>query len=520
MPAKKKSCFQITSVTQAQVAANSATDDTESLDDPDESRTEDVSSEIFDMSRTEVCDRSSSEETLNNVGYSEGQTPQNGGVGPRNLGNHQGTQASGTQTAQVTSSSSATTITSCSSRFRVIKLDHGTGEPFRRGRWTCTEYYEKDPEGSVMSRTVDSIWHTNVTEPRADRDSGLGTTVGSVMASDVNSDGSGFTGPPHNLEPHSFNVALGSGSPESFSNKPVPPSAQHSLQSARSRGRTPGCPSSEISQHPSFSSSAAAALSTPDYYAPTAKPAGSDINQSAWLRPAQHAHYSHPASPWGEPFRRTCRQSGVVPSSHPGHRRGAGSGYSRNVWTPWRCSFRERTSVICPKYGAASCVGAVEQHCPYALHSAAAAGGTVPGLRSNAWFIDNSAKHSELARSTGDARCRITQYLRTQPGIPGSRNGTAAGIGAGIFSQMDESRRMSDVSAQVHGKDMVKTLITEGLQLPSPSVNSLFGIPIPIDGEDDRWGATGGLNDLRGLTAWTLRLGSHSHGRPGNVKGF
>lgn len=76
MPAKKKSCFQITSVTTAQVAS-SITEDTESLDDPDESRTEDVSSEIFDVSRAtdygpeDVCERSSSEETLNNVGEAE-----------------------------------------------------------------------------------------------------------------------------------------------------------------------------------------------------------------------------------------------------------------------------------------------------------------------------------------------------------------------------------------------------------------------------------------------------------------
>ncbi|TNN84112.1 TSC22 domain family protein 2 [Liparis tanakae] len=78
MPAKKKSCFQITSVTQAQVAASSITDDTESLDDPDESRTEDVSSEIFDVCRPDltVCERSSSEETLNNVGETpESQQP-------------------------------------------------------------------------------------------------------------------------------------------------------------------------------------------------------------------------------------------------------------------------------------------------------------------------------------------------------------------------------------------------------------------------------------------------------------
>lgn len=68
MLSKKKSCFQITSVTQAQVATNSITDDTESLDDP-ESRTEDMSSsEIYDISKSgdfeaETCDVSLYDET-------------------------------------------------------------------------------------------------------------------------------------------------------------------------------------------------------------------------------------------------------------------------------------------------------------------------------------------------------------------------------------------------------------------------------------------------------------------------
>ncbi|XP_064797225.1 TSC22 domain family protein 2-like [Oncorhynchus masou masou] len=238
MPAKKKSCFQITSVTQAQVAASSATDDTESLDDPDESRTEDVLSEIFDMSRAdyepEVCDRSSSEETLNHVGEQEapGVIPQVGQLpalsGPANegfatrkvgvAGSHVSQQTLGTgsssdlptisqsrlvqQPAPVTSGvatnvsvstsqpvvtsstpTSTTSTTSCSSRFRVIKLDHGTGEPFRRGRWTCTEFYEKDSEGNtVVNRTADNIRHANALDPSADRDSGLGLTGGSVVA--------------------------------------------------------------------------------------------------------------------------------------------------------------------------------------------------------------------------------------------------------------------------------------------------------------------------------------------------
>uniref|UniRef100_A0A8C5EB81 TSC22 domain family protein 2 n=1 Tax=Gouania willdenowi TaxID=441366 RepID=A0A8C5EB81_GOUWI len=132
MPAKKKSCFQITSVTQAQVAANSIADGTQSLDDPD-------------VSRAEIggCD------TLNNVGDP-----------------HEGIVNGGL----------------CGSRFRVIKLDHGTGEPFRRGRWSCTEFYEKDSESNV-SRTVDtSIKPAAATfDPSTERDSGLGANNGNSV---------------------------------------------------------------------------------------------------------------------------------------------------------------------------------------------------------------------------------------------------------------------------------------------------------------------------------------------------
>ncbi|XP_010080651.1 PREDICTED: TSC22 domain family protein 2 [Pterocles gutturalis] len=209
MPAKKKSCFQITSVTTAQVAS-SITEDTESLDDPDESRTEDVSSEIFDVSRAtdygpeDVCERSSSEETLNNVG--EAETP--GSVSPNLLLDGQrcsvplpaaapGTAVAGGRGAQTALPStgpsasaapgtmSQTVAAACSSRFRVIKLDHGTGEPYRRGRWTCMEYYDRDSDGgSVLGRTGDCIRHSSTFEQAAqDRDSGLGATGGSVVVS-------------------------------------------------------------------------------------------------------------------------------------------------------------------------------------------------------------------------------------------------------------------------------------------------------------------------------------------------
>lgn len=73
---KKKSGFQITSVTSAQINVsgnNSLADDTESYDDMDESHTEDLSSsDMLDVSMsratdTGVPDRSSSDETLNSL---------------------------------------------------------------------------------------------------------------------------------------------------------------------------------------------------------------------------------------------------------------------------------------------------------------------------------------------------------------------------------------------------------------------------------------------------------------------
>ncbi|XP_071386499.1 TSC22 domain family protein 1 isoform X1 [Centroberyx affinis] len=84
---KKKSGFQITSVTPAQISVstnNSIAEDTESYDDLDESHTEDLSSsEILDVSLSRANDiagaeRSSSEETLNN--FHEAETP--GAISP------------------------------------------------------------------------------------------------------------------------------------------------------------------------------------------------------------------------------------------------------------------------------------------------------------------------------------------------------------------------------------------------------------------------------------------------------
>ncbi|XP_061426236.1 TSC22 domain family protein 1-like isoform X2 [Lethenteron reissneri] len=252
MPTKKKSGFQITSVTAAQ--PNSVAEDTESYDDLDESRTEDISSEILDGSRNAdfepgAYERSSSEETLNNVGEgvdTPALTPVHaqGGVFMVNGGPHIGPGNAAAQghsaavnltaptrvapspaaaaaaavasTAPAAAPPSSQTVAGpavaaafsaqaqpgvaspraaaaavppatpppaaqamvaapvsvatapssqvapsnqqqqqqqphhhhhhlpvCSSRFRVVKLDTTT-EPYKKGRWTCTEYYEKE----------------------------------------------------------------------------------------------------------------------------------------------------------------------------------------------------------------------------------------------------------------------------------------------------------------------------------------------------------------------------------------
>ncbi|PWA14547.1 hypothetical protein CCH79_00014994 [Gambusia affinis] len=195
---KKRSCFEITSVTPAQKSEPEAGgivvgDGSERLDDPQELRT--------DPRSPGGCDRISPDDTFNNVGENqEGQLPFTspfiGGISikstssgrntPHNVGgsvpfvpsSHIVTSA----TAVITSMSHTAPSNSCSSRFRVIKLDHSNGEPFRRGRWTCTEFYVKESDSGVH-RTVDSLKSSPSVDHSVDRDSGLGATYNSIVGS-------------------------------------------------------------------------------------------------------------------------------------------------------------------------------------------------------------------------------------------------------------------------------------------------------------------------------------------------
>ncbi|KAJ8418891.1 hypothetical protein AAFF_G00003900 [Aldrovandia affinis] len=608
MPAKKKSCFQITSVTQAQVAASSITDDTESLDDPDESRTEDVSSEIFDVSRAdfepEVCDRSSSEETLNNVGESEphgavplhiphdGQLPAmtgplNGGfafrstavsgvalVGPPHVlgagapagqpptavvglvqqqpapvsavtgaqnvttGTSQQQQQPPPPVAATTTAASSTTTTttattaSCSSRFRVIKLDHGTGEPFRRGRWTCTEFYERDSEGSVISRTVDSIKPASTLEQASERDSGLGATGGSVAVAppttlsapglDATADAASSLAPTH-LHPadhpqHTYSVmhqpSSGAFQPLGYAGKqiaglgpsPVPtqPQVQVSVQPAAPQNLLPpghnGMPQVipvAVQKSPSMppATQGQQFATYPAHHLPSAVPTSqADYRHQHTLLSAAAAGQalSVASLPVGGPPASQGPSPVMTPATAGGGAQVLGllaqSGESAVSLPGNQPPLPAQGLLMQQPGGAGGAVGVASlpqlpSGAALAPSHAALVVAAPPGVQNVPTAVPGAS--STPLTMPNLAPVGVGQLLRS--------GGVAAGLGFGqplpLALQVDESRRKSDALPQpsaVSGKDATKPLIPEGLQLPAPSVNSLFGIPINLDGDEDR----------------------------------
>ncbi|XP_071773787.1 uncharacterized protein LOC139926100 isoform X2 [Centroberyx gerrardi] len=634
MPAKKKSCFQITSVTQAQVAAISATDDTESLDDPDESRTEDVSSEIFDVSRADyepVCDRSSSEETLNNVGEPEAPSvmapphiPQVGQLsalssnpngGFRNVGVSGSTQGSqqppGTgaatglplitqlgaiqqqpalavgggptsvpvntsQPAPVTCSTTPSTTSSstvsCSSRFRVIKLDHGTGEPFRRGRWTCTEFYEKDSEGSVVSRTVDSIRHANATvDPITDRDSGLGHTGGSVVAPATHS-GQGLGSMPdaslsasrmHSVETlsqqqqqqiHHQNYSAGqqgiSGTATQNAFSSSKPTAGPAQQQPTVGGHQPSAPQNllpvghnglpqggvhiqkspimpPVAQQIAYPPQQPMLQQLPLGHHLTSQSSGLLQNQTEYYQQQQSASMqagvstgqslpvsslSAGAQPVGQgpSSVMTPASGGASVPSQVGELAGAGGG-SVPAGQTAPGLLQQQTGGVMGGVGGSMLVGGSTLQPQQTVGQYAASGQPQPhGLHPTPSGVQNvpavavsSSVPTTVPTAVPSASSAAMPNLTTSslpPGqqsqLPRSNTGAlgAQGLSAAGFGQVEagSGRKLEGLANTqppvVSGKDLVKPLIPESLQLATPTVNSLFGIPIPVDGDEDSSG--------------------------------
>lgn len=594
MPAKKKSCFQITSVTQAQVAAIGAADDTESLEDPDESRAEDVSSEIYDMSRPEydpACDRSSSEEALNNIGEQEAisvlapshipqpsQLPLLSGnpVGSefRKVaapGSAQGmvippgssllTQAGATQQQQQgppaasvgTASGSAntsqpaalpssapatatTTTVSCTSRFRVIKLDHGIGEPFRRGRWTCTEFYEKDSEGSAAGRTADSTRHAGAAaDPAAD--GGTGQTGGSVVAPSPPS-GQGFgsgadaslssprmhlvdtaTQQPVHPPPGSGRVQGVSGAFSSSKPAAVPAqpalgalqaSAPHGVLSAGQNGLSQS--GAHIQKSPVMPPSAQSVTyplqqqqqqlpvglhlsSQSDYYQQQQQQQASSV-QAGQAQPASSLSAGPQSVGQGQPSGLSSTSGGASDVAGGGGsvmfgQPAAGLLQQQQQQQPGGLGGSSLTGSSAKAQQSGALYAAAAQPPPLSLHAAStSAQQNVPALAASSSV--STAAPTAVPSASSAVMPNVTAsslppaHSKATPPL-GSQGLSAVGFGHGESSEGAKLEGLANAqSPGGSGKDPLKPLMPESLQLSTPTVNSLFGIQIAVDGDADR----------------------------------
>ncbi|XP_069775918.1 TSC22 domain family protein 4-like [Narcine bancroftii] len=56
----------------------------------------------------------------------------------------------------------------CGSRFRVVKLDHISDEPYHRGRWTCTDLRDRELPGHILTRVLDGGRHVGSLDSHLD----------------------------------------------------------------------------------------------------------------------------------------------------------------------------------------------------------------------------------------------------------------------------------------------------------------------------------------------------------------
>ncbi|MFT7818891.1 TSC22 domain family protein 2-like [Arapaima gigas] len=444
MPAKKKSCFQITSVTPAQVAASALADDTESLEDPDESRAEEV------VPRGDVVvGVAGGSSPLEEVSGIHGELllgPANGGVSfrivaPAAVGPQVGGAAPTGGSSQTLPTTTLPT-SSCTSRFRVIKLDHGTGEPFRRGRWTCVEFYEKDPDSSGGSRAAESLRHASHLEHSLDRDSGLGTTVNSAAVSsmlsgqgpDAGLDGS-FSSAPQVLQteppPQQSNGAVLPGAFQPAGHTPIPaqPAAvPQNLLPAGHDSAPQNVPPQQVQQSPG----------PPGYVYPGQLPpghliSGQQTSPTDYRQP--HLTVPQPQSTGGP-----LPAQGPLPTFIPAASGALPLGIPGQTLKP------------------------ISQYQP--------SGGSPVGVGLQGVPAATSIAANQTLTSV------------EQPHV-----GRGLGVQAPFFgSSMEDSRKQPDALPQGPMSSLMdpsKLSVTENLQLPAPPVNNLFGIAISKDEDDD-----------------------------------
>ncbi|KAK1798774.1 hypothetical protein P4O66_007064 [Electrophorus voltai] len=86
-------------------------------------------------------------------------------------------------TSSSAQSQTSAASTATASRFRVVKLD-SSSEPFKKGRWMCTEYYEK--EGLAAAPSTDTTAPHRAVESviQSESESTSGSSSGSMMSGD------------------------------------------------------------------------------------------------------------------------------------------------------------------------------------------------------------------------------------------------------------------------------------------------------------------------------------------------
>ncbi|KAK2839615.1 hypothetical protein Q5P01_013355 [Channa striata] len=96
----------------------------------------------------------------------------------------------------------ATAVAATSSRFRVVKLD-SSSEPFKKGRWTCTDFYDKETPASAPSSSASDTGSLSMRQfvsesiPGAsERESTSGSSVSSTMSTLSHYTESGEAGGP------------------------------------------------------------------------------------------------------------------------------------------------------------------------------------------------------------------------------------------------------------------------------------------------------------------------------------
>ncbi|XP_027007894.2 TSC22 domain family protein 4 isoform X2 [Tachysurus fulvidraco] len=162
------------------------------------------------------------------------------------------------------------------SRFRVVRLGQGLGEPYKRGRWTCVDMMEREPELHGVRRVMDSMRHAHSLESLETVGLGRPEGEGGVTLKSlkelravhmVHLQGSAHlmahSGPPSPThtehEPHLLSPPLHK--PNTHRTHKIPPPLQlnitgaNKLRATRSQPTSPGPPASHDGLfHPSLTS--------------------------------------------------------------------------------------------------------------------------------------------------------------------------------------------------------------------------------------------------------------------------